>query len=81
MEKDIQYDLINDMITQIMNDPLLEDMDTKDANLIRKLHIIDRLRPLQAQLTALNRTQIPNLKLVYDKAWFKIEAKVGSDKI
>lgn len=56
LEKDIQYDLINDMITQIMNDPLLDDMDTKDANLERKLDIIDHLRPLQAQLTALNRT-------------------------
>lgn len=75
IDRDTQYDLINDMIHQIMNDPILDDMDKTDVDTTRKYAIIEHLRPLQNQLTALNRTKIPNLKLVYDKLWFKTEAK------
>ena len=56
-----------------MNDPILDDMDTKDVDLARKLAIIDHLRPLENCMTKLNRTNIPNLPLVYEKGFIKIE--------
>jgi len=62
------------MIAQLMNDSLLGDMDTKDVDHARKLAIIDHLRPLQNQLTRINRTKIPNLRLVYEKGFIKIKA-------
>lgn len=58
----------------MMCDQLLDEMDTKVVDNQTKYKIIEHLRPLQDQLTALNKTGIPNLPLIYEKGMCQIEA-------
>jgi len=76
-----QIDAINEIIGYMMNDEILEDMDINVCDRKTKIKIIQHLEPLENCLLELNKTQVPNLKLVYEKGFIMSETKVGTEEI